>query len=123
MVKAGTTGFMVTPFGDRYEAKIMQKVRDDQEVVMWRRSAESAPVIDVLDATTMALSDGSRFVSHKQNACRRCGGFGTIPHREMYHADTKQIPCPDCQTVPAVGDLDGPVPNHTDPSKRGFQPK
>ena len=38
--------------------------------------------------------------SAKQNACRTCGGFGTVPDRERHQAETRQAPCPDCQPVP-----------------------
>jgi hypothetical protein len=47
----------------------------------------------------------------KQNACRTCGGFTTVPRREMHQAETKMVPCPDCTegqspVVPHPGEID-----------------
>ncbi len=41
--------------------------------------------------------ESTPMITPKQNACRYCGGFGTVPFRKLYQAETKQVPCPHCQ--------------------------
>lgn len=47
-------------------------------------------------------------VSPKQNACRVCGGFGTVYHRKRYHPEGEQVPCTACRPAVVAPTVDLP---------------